>query len=120
MRYFYLPLLALYLNCQTAIVNKKELSEFNQYLSGRTYTLKEDIKVDDNETYKKGMLVRVWAESTPTLFKIKIYPSQQEREYATGKMAIFIVNDDFKKEKFTLQDLENLIEQKLVFYKIKK
>lgn len=104
------------INCQTALVKKEKILEFNKYLQDKSYILKEDIQVGEGEIFKKGMLVKIWVESTPTLLKIKCFPAQNERENASGKLVAYIVNEEFKKKVFTLEDLENLINQRLKLY----
>ena len=115
----FLLIMFLFTNCQSALIKKEQVIEFNAYLKDRSYYLKEDILVAEGEVFKKGMLVKLWVESTPSLLKIKCYPAQEDRENTSGKLAIYIINEDFKKKEFTLADLENLIEPKMKLYKNK-
>lgn len=108
--------LALY-SCQSRLIREKDLTYLNEYYSKKTYYLKEDIKIDNKNILKKGLMVKITIDSTPSLLKIKTYPAKKSRETSLGQMIAYLANEDFEKEKFTIEDLEELIEQKLALYK---
>jgi type II secretion system-associated lipoprotein len=101
--------------CQKRLIKKDDLSLVNEYYSDKTYYLKDNLEVG-KELFKKNTSVKIYIESTPTLLKIKIYPSNIEREAAVGKMVTYLVNEDFKGKSFTVEYLDKMIEEKLVAY----
>jgi type II secretion system-associated lipoprotein len=82
------------------------LHEINEYYDGKVYLLKEDLKLGPEEIWKKGTLVRIYVESTPSLLKLKVYPANESRENSTGKLAAYLINEDLKKKKYEFEDIE--------------
>ena len=103
-------------SCQSALIKKKDLLQYNKILQQQSYVLKDDIAVGEGLVYKKGMLVKIWVESTPSLLKIKCYPANHDRENAYGKLVTYFENDNFKKKEFTYDDLKEAIHTKLDLY----
>jgi len=93
-------------NCSQRLIEKKKLREINEYYDEKVYLLKEDLKISSQEKMKKGTLVRIYIESTPSLLKLKVYPATESRENSTGKLASYIINDDVKKKKYEFEDVE--------------
>ncbi len=102
--------------CSHHLVKKESLIVLNEYYSDKTYYLKDNIQIGNNETIQKGASVKIWIESTPSLLKVKCYPSTEEREYAIGKLIIYIVNEDYKSKSMTREELDKIIAEKLVLY----
>ncbi|MBE7411327.1 MAG: type II secretion system-associated lipoprotein [Leptospiraceae bacterium] len=107
-------------SCATHLVKREELVQLNEYYSDKTYYLKENIYIGNDEVIKKGASVKIWVESTPTILKIKCYPSDEDREHVIGKLIIYIVNDEYKKRFITREELDSIIGEKLVAYNPKK
>ncbi len=93
-------------NCSQRLIEKGKLREINEYYDEKIYLLKEDLKLSSEEVMKKGTLVRIYIESTPSLLKLKVYPANETRENSTGKLASYIINEDVKKKKYELADIE--------------
>ncbi|PNV76308.1 type II secretion system-associated lipoprotein [Leptospira inadai serovar Lyme] len=110
----------LFLNCGSRLIKQDKLSDINAYYLDKVYALKKDTKVSPTETFKKGMLVRIYIESTPSLVKIKCFPADQKREHAIGRLLAYQVNDDFEKKSIKIEDLDKLIDNELTEYKKKK
>ncbi|MDV6236996.1 type II secretion system-associated lipoprotein [Leptospira ellisii] len=106
--------------CGNRLIRKDSIAKVNEYYADKIYYLIQDKKVSNNETFKKGMLVRIYIESTPSMVKIKCYPADHKREYAIGRMIIYQLNDDYTGKKITIEDLDKLIANELVEYKKKK
>ncbi len=104
------------LNCQKRIFKKEEVYHLNEYYKNKTYYLKENLTISNKETLSKGTSVKIWIESTPTIFKLKCYPSTIDREVAIGKMVTYLVNEDIRGSDFTLESIEELIDNKLIYY----
>ncbi|EPG66639.1 type II secretion system-associated lipoprotein [Leptospira wolffii serovar Khorat str. Khorat-H2] len=94
--------------------------DINAHYQDKVYSLKKDTKVSTSETFRKGMLVRIYVESTPSLIKIKCYPADQKREHAIGRLIAYQVNDDFEKKAINIEDLDKIVENELTEYKKKK
>ncbi len=93
-------------NCSQRLIEKNKLREINEYYDEKVYLLREDLKLSAEEVWKKGTLVRIYVESTPSLLKLKVYSAKESRENSTGKLAAYIINDDVKKKKYELEDIE--------------
>lgn len=100
-------------NCSQRLIEKGKLREFNEYYDEKVYVLKDDLKISAQEMMKKGTLVRIYIESTPSLLKLKVYPASESRESSSGKLASYIINDDVKKKNYTLEDIEVWVATKL-------
>ncbi|PJZ68558.1 type II secretion system-associated lipoprotein [Leptospira perolatii] len=107
-------------SCGSRLIKQDRVAEVNTHYQDKVYYLKRDTKVSATETYKKGMLVRIYIESTPSLVKIKCYPADQKREHAIGRLIVYQVNEDFGKKAITIEDLDTLIANELAEYKKKK
>ena len=92
--------------CSQRLIEKAKLREINEYYDEKVYLLKEDLNLSTDEVWKKGTLVRIYIESTPSLLKLKVYPANESRENSTGKLASYLINDDVKKKKYELEDIE--------------
>jgi type II secretion system-associated lipoprotein len=99
--------------CSKRLIKKDELYLVNEYYSQNTYKLKEDISFSNKDILKKDTLLKIWVESTATILKIKAYKLDEDRESAIGKMITYQINDEFREKKFTVEYLDNLINQKL-------
>ena len=102
--------------CQKRIFKKEEVYHLNEYYKNKTYFLKDNLTISNKEILSKGTSVKIWIESTPTIFKLKCYPSNIDREIAIGKMVTYLVNDDIRGSDFTLESIEELIDNKLTYY----
>ncbi|MDZ4726725.1 MAG: type II secretion system-associated lipoprotein [Leptospira sp.] len=111
-RFFQILLLLTICHCSQRLIEKEKLREMNQYYDERVYQLKEDVKISQDEVWKKGTLVRLYVESTPSLLKIKIYPAKDSRENSTGKLASYLINDNVKKKKYGFSDVEEWVNSK--------
>ncbi|MCW7492210.1 type II secretion system-associated lipoprotein [Leptospira sp. 2 VSF16] len=94
------------------MIKKERLREINEYYDGKTYSLQEEIKFSETEVWKKGTLVKIYIESTPSLLKLKVYPIAESRESSVGKLAAYIINDDVKKKQYDLEDVEEWVSRK--------
>ncbi|EKR66481.1 hypothetical protein LEP1GSC036_3558 [Leptospira weilii str. 2006001853] len=106
--------------CGNRLIRKDAIAHINEYYSEKIYYLTKDKKVSNTETFKKGMLVRIYVESTPSMVKVKCYPADHKREYAIGRMIVYQLNDEYGNKKITTEDLDKLIANELVEYKKKK
>ncbi|WP_210409376.1 type II secretion system-associated lipoprotein [Leptospira fletcheri] len=106
--------------CGSRLIKQDKLSNINTYYQDKVYALKRDTKVSATETFKKGMLVRIYIESTPSLIKVKCFPADQKREHAIGRLLAYQVNEDFEKRSIKIEDLDKLIDNELTEYKKKK
>jgi type II secretion system-associated lipoprotein len=95
------------------------LTLINEHYSQNTYYVKENLVLDNKEVIKKDTSVKIWIESTASILKVKCYNSNEERESAVGKMVAYIINEDFKAKQFTVEYLDQLIAEKLVYYDAK-
>ena len=102
--------------CQKRIFKKEEIYHLNEYYKNKTYFLKDNLTISNKDVLPKGTSVKIWIESTPTIFKLKCYPSNIDREIAIGKMVTYLVNDDIRGSDFTLESIEELIDDKLIYY----
>lgn len=105
-----------FFGCQKRIFKKEEISHLNEYYKNKTYYLKENLTISNKETLPKGTSVKIWIESTPSILKLKCYPSTIDREVAIGKMITYIINEEMKTTGNSLESIENLIDEKLVYY----
>ncbi|PJZ37635.1 type II secretion system-associated lipoprotein [Leptospira levettii] len=112
MRVFPLVLVLVFSQCSQRLIKKEKLREINEFYDGKTYALRDDIKFSQTEVWKKGTLVKIYIESTPSLLKLKVYPIQESRESSVGKLADYIINDDVKKREYDLADVEEWVNQK--------
>ncbi|TGM96253.1 type II secretion system-associated lipoprotein [Leptospira yasudae] len=120
-RVFLLPAIFLFLaGCGNRLIRKDSIAQVNDHYAEKIYYLIQDKKVSNTETFKKGMLVRIYIESTPSMVKIKCYPADHKREYAIGRMIAYQLNDDYAGKRITIEDLDKLIANELVEYKKKK
>lgn len=103
-------------NCSSRLVPKEKVAEYNEILLDRVYVLKEDLLITGQEKLKKGTKVKVYIESTPSLFKVKCYPIEEAREYAIGKLAIYKINEEVDKKELTLEDIEEILKEKFELY----
>ncbi|AKH77051.1 type II secretion system-associated lipoprotein [Leptospira interrogans] len=118
---FLLPSVFVFLaGCGNRLIRKDAVAQINEHYSEKIYYLTKDKKVSNTETFKKGMLVRIYVESTPSMVKIKCYPADHKREYAIGRMILYQLNDEYGGKKITVEDLDKLIANELVEYKKKK
>ena len=119
-RYFFFILLAFFLlACNKRLIRKDELTLINEHYSQNTYYVKENLVIDNKDVIKKDTSVKIWIESTASILKVKCYNSNEERESAVGKMVAYIINEDFKAKQFTVEYLDQLIAEKLVYYDAK-
>jgi type II secretion system-associated lipoprotein len=119
-RYFFFILLAFFvLTCNKRLIRKDDLTLINEHYSQNTYYVKENLVLDNKEVIKKDTSVKIWIESTASILKVKCYNSNEERESAVGKMVAYIINEDFKAKQFTVEYLDQLIAEKLVYYDAK-
>ncbi|MCB1140737.1 MAG: type II secretion system-associated lipoprotein [Leptospiraceae bacterium] len=102
--------------CSRRLIKKQDISHLNEYYKDKTYYLKENIVLNSKESLKKGTSVKIWIESTPTILKVKCYPSTIDREIAIGKMVAYLINEDIRRNEFSYEMLEELIDQKLIYY----
>ncbi|GBF49068.1 hypothetical protein LPTSP4_05770 [Leptospira ryugenii] len=102
------------------MIEKEKLREINDFYDDKVFSLKEDLRVSDSEVWKKGTMVRLYVESTPSLLKLKIYPLTESRESSTGKLAAYLINDDVKKKKYNQSDVEAWVNQKFLLADPKK
>ncbi len=111
-------LFAIVLNilCARRLIKKDEMALINEYYSQNTYYLKQDVSLGVKDIIKKDTSVKIWIESTATILKVKVYNSNEDRESAIGKMVSYIINEDFKGKKFTVEYLDALIAEKLEQY----
>lgn len=117
---FLLPTIFIFLaGCGNRLIRKDAVAHINEHYSEKIYYLTKDKKVSNTETFKKGMLVRIYVESTPSMVKIKCYPADHKREYAIGRMILYQLNDEYGGKKITVEDLDKLIANELVEYKKK-
>ncbi|MCG6168047.1 type II secretion system-associated lipoprotein [Leptospira sp. FAT2] len=120
-RVFLLSAIFLFLaGCGNRLIRKDSIAQVNEHYAEKIYYLIQDKKVSNTETFKKGMLVRIYIESTPSMVKIKCYPADHKREYAIGRMIAYQLNDDYAGKRITIEDLDKLIANELVEYKKKK
>nr|WP_279638495.1 type II secretion system-associated lipoprotein [Leptospira congkakensis] len=117
-----LVLLLAFSHCSQRLIKKEKLREINEYYDAKTYSTQEDIKFSQTEVWKKGTLVKIYIESTPSLLKLKVYPVAESRESSLGKLAAYIINDDVKKRQYDLEDIEEWVGKKftLVESSVKK
>ena len=119
-RYFFLILLAFFvLACNKRLIRKDDLTLINEHYSQNTYYVKENLVLDNNEVIKNDTSVKICIESTASILIVKCYNSNEERESAVGKMVAYIINEDFKAKQFTVEYLDQLIAEKLVYYDAK-
>lgn len=111
-----LLLLLFIFHCSSRLVPKEKVIEYNEILLERIYVLKEDLVFSNGEKLKKGTKVRVYVESTPSLFKVKCYPVEEQREYAIGKLAIYKINETVDKKELFLEDIEEILKEKFDLY----
>ncbi|WP_232369098.1 type II secretion system-associated lipoprotein [Leptospira abararensis] len=107
-----LVLLLAFSHCSQRLIKKERLREINEYYDGKTYALQEEIKFSQTEVWKKGTLVKIYIESTPSLLKLKVYPIAESRESSVGKLAAYIINDDVKKKQYDLEDVDEWVGKK--------
>jgi type II secretion system-associated lipoprotein len=112
-------LLVLVFACNKRLIRKDDLTLINEHYSQNTYYVKENLVLDNKEVIKKDTSVKIWIESTASILKVKCYNSNEERESAVGKMVAYIINEDFKAKQFTVEYLDQLIAEKLVYYDAK-
>ncbi len=108
---------AFLVGCQS-ILKKRDLEFINEYYSSRTFFVKENIPIGNKSIIEQGTSVKVLIEASSSVIKVKCFPSNQEREGSIGRMVAYIVNEDIKNKNFTVEDLEELISQKLSSYYI--
>lgn len=106
--------------CNKRLIRKDDLSLINEHYAQNTYYLKENLVIDSKEVIKKDTSVKIWIESTPSVLKVKCYKVNEDRESAVGKLVSYLVNDDFKGKNFTVENLDDLISQKLEYYDSKE
>ncbi|WCL47932.1 type II secretion system-associated lipoprotein [Leptospira sp. GIMC2001] len=106
----------LLIDCSTRLIPKEKVLEYNEMFYERTYVLKEELKLSKDDTIGKGSLVKLYVESTPSLLKVKCYPITESREYAVGRLAIYLINDTVEKRNIELEELEEIIAQKFEPY----
>ncbi len=109
----------LVLACNKRLIRKDDLTLINEHYAQNTYYVKETLVLDNKEVIKKDTSVKIWIESTASILKVKCYNSNEERESAVGKMVAYIINEDFKAKQFTVEYLDQLIAEKLVYYDAK-
>ena len=107
------------LACNKRLIRKDDLTLINEHYSQNTYYVKENLVMDNKDVIKKDTSVKIWIESTASILKVKCYNSNEERESAVGKMVAYIINEDFKGRQFTVEYLDQLIAEKLVYYDAK-
>jgi type II secretion system-associated lipoprotein len=117
--YLFFWMLLLVLACNKRLIRKDDLTLINEHYSQNTYYVKENLVLDNKEVIKKDTSVKIWIESTASILKVKCYNSNEERESAVGKMVTYIINEDFKGKQFTVEYLDQLIAEKLVYFDAK-
>ncbi|MCZ8157732.1 MAG: type II secretion system-associated lipoprotein [Leptospira sp.] len=100
--------------CSQRLIDKERMREINAYYDEKVYSLKDDLKISPDDIMKKGTLVRLYVESTPSLLKIKVYPANESRENSTGKLAAYLINEDVKKKKYEFEDVNAWVESKFI------
>jgi type II secretion system-associated lipoprotein len=119
-RFFLIVLAILFvLACNKRLIRKDDLTLINEHYAQNTYYVKENLVLDNKDVIKKDTSVKIWIESTASILKVKCYNSNEERESAIGKMVTYIINEDFKGKQFTVEYLDQLIAEKLVYYDAK-
>lgn len=118
-RYFFILLAFFLLACNKRLIRKDELTLINEHYSQNTYYVKENLVIDNKDVIKKDTSVKIWIESTASILKVKCYNSNEERESAVGRMVAYIINEDFRDKQFTVEYLDKLIAEKLVYYDAK-
>ena len=106
-------------NCNKRLIRKDDLALINEYYSQNNYYLKQDIAFGAKEVLKKDTSVKIWIESTASILKVKVYNSNEDREAAIGKMISYVINEEFRDKKFTVEYLDELIAEKLELYDAK-
>lgn len=119
-RFLYLVVLIVAVSgCKSRLIKKEKLAKINDAYANEVYFLKKDIIVAKGEVYKKGMLVKIYVESTPTMLKVKCFPAEETREKAIGQMILYKVNEDVESESFTKEEIDTFIEPVLQKYEQK-
>lgn len=90
------------------------MREINDDFDSKTYALKEDLRLSNEEVWKKGTLVKIYIESTPSLVKLKFYPATETREGSVGRLAAYRINDDIEGGKFDARDVEEWVATKFL------
>jgi type II secretion system-associated lipoprotein len=98
------------------MIGKEKVREINDNYDTKTYTLKEDLRLSTTEIWKKGTVVKIYIESTPSLVKLKFYPATETREGSVGRLAAYIINDDIQKGSFDEKDVDEWVATKFVPY----
>lgn len=103
------------IGCQS-IIKKSDLEFINEYYTSRTFFVKENLPIGNKEVIEQGTSVKIIIEASSSIIKVKCFPSNQEREGSLGRMVAYVVTEDIKNKNFTVEDLEELISQKLSSY----
>ncbi len=90
------------------------MREINDSFDSKTYALKEDLRLSPEEVWKKGTLVKIYIESTPSLIKLKFYPATETREGSVGRLAAYMINNDIESGKFDARDVEEWVATKFL------
>jgi len=114
-----LVILLFFFSCSHRLIEKERLREINAHYDEKIFLLKEDVRLSPEEIWKKGTQVRIYVESTPSLLKLKFYPAGESRENSVGRLASYIINEDVKKLKYELEDVDTWVASKFQVFEPK-
>ena len=99
------------------LVTKENLINFNSYYKNKIYILKEDRSFPHNISYSKREEIKIFFESTETLFKVKMYPKKDSLEKNPGQLLTYLVNSDFDDKKIDITYINSLLSEFLILKK---
>ncbi len=93
--------------CSSPWVNPQKQKQLKKEYS-HIYTLKKEMRIDENRSLKKGSKVKVFFRHSSKWIKVYAYPANIERLKALPVLALFILKSDkesgvFEQKKFDEQ-----------------
>jgi len=99
--------------CSGRLVKREELKVLNQKYS-KEYLLKEKADIGNNRSMKAGTRVKIFFRSDSDSVKVYAYRFNEPREQALGKNILYLFENDFPDEEYTLKYLEEKIDKLII------
>ena len=108
-------LLTIFLTCATPLLEKEDVSRFNQSVSGKTFLVRKDIypqfsqrDSDRKPIFKKGDILRLTLEQGAEWLRVRAFLAKEQQEQSQGKVILFIITNFLPEERSKNYSLDQL------------
>ena len=106
----------LVLACNKRLIRKDDLTLINEHYSAKYLLCEREPCFRQQGSDKKGYLRKIWIESTASILKVKCYNSNEKEKALLERWWLISSTKISKVKQFTVEYLDQLIAEKLVYY----